>query len=99
MCQPQRTCVGCRTTRPQVALVRVALATDGRAVFSRTAPGRGAWLCRDGSQPCRPCLTAAVRRRAFDRAFRRALPTGALDTIADDKTAGLTAAGQTKKEA
>ena len=24
MCQPQRTCVGCRTTRPQVALVRVA---------------------------------------------------------------------------
>jgi hypothetical protein len=42
---------------------------------------------------------AAVRRRAFDRAFRRALPTGALDTIADDKTAGLTAAGQTKKEA
>jgi predicted RNA-binding protein YlxR (DUF448 family) len=85
--------------RPQVALVRVALATDGRAVLSRTAPGRGAWLCRDGSRPCPPCLTAAVRRRAFDRAFRRALPAGALDTIADDKTAGLTAAGQTKKEA
>jgi hypothetical protein len=40
-----------------------------------------------------------VRRRAFDRAFRRALTTGALDVIADDKTAGLTAAGQTKKEA
>ena len=36
--------------------------------------------------------------RAFDRAFRRALPTGALDTIAARRqTAGLTAAGQTKK--
>jgi predicted RNA-binding protein YlxR (DUF448 family) len=43
---------------------------------SQTAPGRGAYLCGPG------CLTAATKKKAFHRAFKKALATGAgtLDT-------------------
>ena len=35
-------------------------------VASRTAPGRGAWVCRTGT-----CFRKAVDRRAFARALRQ----------------------------
>ena len=63
---PERTCVGCRTRRPQGALVRLALAGDAVVPARRGAPGRTAYLCPEES-----CLDAAERRRAFARAFRR----------------------------
>lgn len=69
---PLRTCVGCRTKRPQTHMVRCVLGPDGLAV-SRTAPGRGAWLCSVA------CLHVAIRRKAFERAWRRAVPARALD--------------------
>jgi predicted RNA-binding protein YlxR (DUF448 family) len=43
---------------------------DGELAAGRDLSGRGAWLCA-GSVPC---LTEAVRRHAFDRAFR--VPVG-----------------------
>ncbi len=52
-------------------LVRIARSLDGQLVASRTAPGRGAWLCQ--GQP--GCVDLALKRRAFDRAFRA--PVGA----------------------
>ena len=61
---PIRTCIGCRTRRPPAELVRCVLGTDGVARVDRHGAGRGAWLC--GPQ----CLELAVRRRAFDRAWR-----------------------------
>jgi predicted RNA-binding protein YlxR (DUF448 family) len=43
------------------------LTADGRAVVDRTGPGRGAWLC----DPPGECFRLAVRRRSFERAWRR----------------------------
>ena len=62
---PERSCVGCRTRRPQGDLIRFAL-RDGRLTLAgRTISGRGAYVC-----PQQGCLDAAVERRAFARAFR-----------------------------
>jgi predicted RNA-binding protein YlxR (DUF448 family) len=52
------------------------LAPGGQAVVSRSAAGRGAWLC----VPPMPCFELAVRRKAFERAWRR--PVGA-DAVAE----------------
>jgi uncharacterized protein len=71
---PLRTCVGCRQRRPQRELVRCVVAADGHPVVSRTAGGRGAWLC----VPSGPCFELAVRRRAFERAWRRPVGAGVL---------------------
>ncbi|MGD9997069.1 MAG: YlxR family protein [Ilumatobacteraceae bacterium] len=66
-----RTCVGCRTTLPIDRLTRCVLAPGG-VVISRTAPGRGAWLCSAA------CIAPAIRKRGFERAWRRPIPDGAL---------------------
>ncbi len=64
---PDRTCIGCRATRPQAQMVRCALGSR-RAVVSRTAAGRGAWLCSH------ECFLNAGRRKAFERAWKVAVP-------------------------
>jgi predicted RNA-binding protein YlxR (DUF448 family) len=74
---PVRTCVGCRQRRPQRELVRCVLTPDGHPVVSRTAAGRGAWLCA----PSGPCFELAVRRRAFDRAWKRPVSSEVLDEL------------------
>jgi predicted RNA-binding protein YlxR (DUF448 family) len=70
---PLRTCVGCRSKRPQSEMVRCTLAADGTPVISRTAAGRGAWLCTDQAG----CLNQAIKRRGLDRAWKR--PVGATE--------------------
>ena len=70
-----RTCVGCRRAVPPCQLVRVTVehtAHGPRAVPDplRRLGGRGAWV-----HPTRECVTAAVRKRAFNRAFRSAVDT------------------------
>jgi predicted RNA-binding protein YlxR (DUF448 family) len=64
--EPVRTCVACRTRRPQRALVRLRRRTDGVVVPSvgRRTRGRSAYLC-----PARECFDKAVRRRALERAL------------------------------
>jgi predicted RNA-binding protein YlxR (DUF448 family) len=47
---------------------------------SRTGAGRGAWLCA-GSLAC---FDAAVRRRGFDRAWRRPVDRAVLDDLRGD---------------
>lgn len=59
---PIRTCVGCRRTDEQAALVRLARGPAG-LVVDRNAPGRGAWL-HPG------CGALALKRRALGRALR-----------------------------
>jgi predicted RNA-binding protein YlxR (DUF448 family) len=89
---PERTCIGCRSKRPQAALLRVVVVPTGAVIASRTAPGRGAWLCVPPSaadqsdaeitpEPGWSCLELAKKRRGFDRAFRRTLGDGALDEL------------------
>ncbi len=70
-----RTCVGCRRTRPIDELVRVARNADGSLVVDRHRPGRGAWLCRRSPA----CVDLAIRKRAFDRAFRAPVDPGHVD--------------------
>ena len=72
----QRTCIGCRRIEDRTALVRVVLSHPADAAVpqvvadpTRSAPGRGAWL-----HPSRECADRALRRRAFNRAFRRSVP-------------------------
>jgi len=63
--RPVRTCVGCRQRAASRDLVRFS-SNDGSVVLAGTRPaGRGAWL-----HPETECFETAVRRRAFDRAFR-----------------------------
>ena len=58
-------------------MVRCALTPAGTATLSRTAPGRGAWLCSPA------CLDRAVTRKGFERAWRQPLRAGALDGLRD----------------
>ena len=50
----------------RAALVRLARAPDDGILVSRTAPGRGAWLCAGSVS----CLDRAVKRDALRRALR-----------------------------
>ncbi len=43
----------------------------------RHEPGRGAWLCRGSA----PCFERAVRRRSFERAWRRPVATAELERL------------------
>jgi predicted RNA-binding protein YlxR (DUF448 family) len=62
----ERTCIGCGQKKPKALLRRMVLGEDGGPVYDRAqvAAGRGAYLCGPG------CLAAAVKRKAFGRAFR-----------------------------
>jgi predicted RNA-binding protein YlxR (DUF448 family) len=68
---PTRTCVACRTERQKRDLVRVVRAPDGGVTLdaSGRAPGRGAYLCSDGS-----CWATALRKRSLERALDVSLP-------------------------
>lgn len=98
--QPVRLCIGCRQTEESRKLVRVAIArnTDTRSVvvdYEHTIQGRGAWL-----HPNPECLTTALKRKAFHRAFKTAVDTEELAQLLTEwnvaKTPGkiLTKAGQ-----
>jgi uncharacterized protein len=75
MTAPTRTCIGCRTTCPASELVRLCVRED-RVELAAASHGRGAWL-----HPRAACLEAAVRGRAFSRAFRRSVAAPALDDL------------------
>ena len=77
---PVRTCIGCRKRELAVELLRMVAVPmeNGQCTVAVDTecrlPGRGAWLHPDDR-----CLQAAIRRRAFARAFRI---TGSPDTSA-----------------
>ena len=61
--------MGCGRIRPQSELRRYAADAEGRVVEdqARALPSRGAYVCGDD------CRDEATRRRAWGRAFRRAV--------------------------
>jgi uncharacterized protein len=69
--EPERTCVGCRTTAPKRTLIRVVRTPEGTVAVdpTGTAPGRGAYL--HGS---RLCVRAAIRGGSVSRALKVRLP-------------------------
>ncbi|MDT8441313.1 MAG: DUF448 domain-containing protein [Desulfuromonadales bacterium] len=85
--QPQRTCLGCRQTFDQMALLRYVRSPQGEVVadFRHRLPGRGAYTCWS-----RSCLEQAVRKRQFDRAFRQPCPAVQLDGLLAETLAALT---------
>ncbi|MEH3119002.1 MAG: RNA-binding protein [Methylorubrum populi] len=65
--EPVRTCIVTRTAQSPSGLIRFVLGPDGTVVPDLRArlPGRGAWVTAT-----RATVEAAVKRRAFNRAFR-----------------------------
>lgn len=64
--QSERTCIGCRASRPKDAVVRVAAAA-GRVIldYREKLPGRGAYVC-----PEQECIRKAFARDALSKAMR-----------------------------
>ena len=62
---PIRTCVGCRSKRPQNEMVRVGRNFDGSVSPGAGVPGRGAYLCRDPA-----CFETAFTTGRLRRALR-----------------------------
>lgn len=78
--RPLRTCVGCQRSVPATELIRFVLVAGRlRLDPACTEPGRGAWL-----HPDRTCLSAAQRRRGFDRSFRVRVDASVLDHLASN---------------
>jgi predicted RNA-binding protein YlxR (DUF448 family) len=66
---PARTCIGCRVVCAAGDLVRLVAIGDRVIVApGGSSAGRGAWL-----HPRDDCFQAAVKARAFARAFRRSM--------------------------
>ena len=59
--------------------MRIARTLEDQLVVSRTAAGRGAWLCTGQVS----CFDMAARRKAFDRAYRQPVPATALAVLRD----------------
>ncbi|MGV3623593.1 MAG: YlxR family protein [Archangium sp.] len=70
--------MGCGKKQAKRLLHRLVLDEKNQPLLDRTqaAPGRGAYLCGPG------CLAAAVKRKAFQRAFKKnvALDVTTLET-------------------
>lgn len=68
---PERTCVGCRTAKPRVDLIRYALSPQKQVLvdYRQKLPGRGVYTCCEAT-----CIEQAVTRRQFQRGFRVDLP-------------------------
>ncbi|HXY44233.1 MAG TPA: YlxR family protein [Acidimicrobiales bacterium] len=89
MPEPVRTCVGCRRRAPQDELVRIVHSGEG-LVVSRSAPGRGAWLC--AGVPT--CLELALKRNSFSRALRTSISPALVEALAHELgTPGVKASG------
>lgn len=102
---PLRTCVGCRTVRPQAELIRIARDAGGAVRLApRRWAGRTAYVCRSAA-----CLERALARKALPRALRaplsgldpaelaqalrRALAQGAAGTSTPREAGGSAAGG------
>ena len=68
--QPQRTCIGCRITRPKREMIRVGCTAEGEIQItpSGKGPGRGAYIC-----PASACWEQALRGNRLAQALRTTL--------------------------
>lgn len=65
---PQRTCIGCRKSRPKHQLVRIVNTPDGKTEVdpSGKKSGRGAYLCHSSI-----CWEKGLKKGRLERALRR----------------------------
>ena len=72
-----RMCVVCRKMKPKEELLRVTKYEDSYQVDKTCKlPGRGAYICKDGD-----CKEKFEKQRAFERAFKGAVPTELKENI------------------
>ena len=106
----ERTCIVSRATLPPDAMIRFVLAPDGEVTpdIKRKLPGRGVWVTARMS-----LLTQAIRKKAFDRGFKKQvrapdtlvslvdqlLEQDALQSLSMANKAGVVTAGAAKIEA
>ena len=64
---PQRSCLGCRTSKDKSLLIRFILTPEMEIMpdLENKLPGRGAYTCID-----KRCLAAAIEQRQFKRSFK-----------------------------
>lgn len=64
---PQRSCLGCRTSKDKNLLLRFVQTPEMEILpdLDNRLPGRGAYTCVD-----KRCLTAAIAQRQFKRSFK-----------------------------
>ena len=64
---PQRTCTGCRQTRPKREMIRLVRTAGGAVEVDPTGKraGRGAYLCKG-----RSCWEAGLKRERLDRVLK-----------------------------
>ena len=76
---PQRSCLGCRTSRDKDELIRFVLSPQGEIVpdLESKLPGRGAYTCISVQ-----CLHSALRQRQFSRAYKREVTASSADEMA-----------------
>jgi hypothetical protein len=83
---PSRTCLGCGAVKDKKDLVRIVFETDidnetdCKLCLDETGKmkGRGAYLCR-----CSACLDKALKKKAFNRAYRMPVPEGTIIDLKD----------------
>jgi predicted RNA-binding protein YlxR (DUF448 family) len=76
--KPQRTCLGCRTSKDKNELIRIVRSPEGTVAFDTTgkANGRGAYICPDSA-----CFAKAVRSRALARALKAEIPEDVISRL------------------
>ena len=75
---PMRQCCGCSEMKPKAELVRVVRTPEGEVCLDLTGRknGRGAYICGNVD-----CFNAAVKRKAFLRAFGTNLTEDTIENI------------------
>ncbi len=65
---PQRSCLGCRTSKDKSLLIRFVQTPDLEVLpdLENKLPGRGAYTCID-----KRCVAAAIAQKQFKRSFRQ----------------------------
>jgi predicted RNA-binding protein YlxR (DUF448 family)/vacuolar-type H+-ATPase subunit F/Vma7 len=77
---PQRSCLGCRTSKDKNVLMRFVLTPDLEVLpdLENKLPGRGAYTCFD-----RKCLALAVNQRQFKRSFKQDVSVMSAEKLID----------------
>jgi uncharacterized protein len=75
---PERTCIGCRQTRPKAQLMRLVCSPTGLLLLDLHGklPSRGAYLC-----PQRLCAAQAVKGARLREAFRHEVTPSPVDDL------------------
>lgn len=78
---PLRTCLGCNICKPKNDMLRIVMGQDGKLSVDKEGRmnGRGSYLCRNMA-----CLRNAVKRKGFNRAYKKAIPLEELEHFEEE---------------